>query len=280
MENDLGLEGIAADISFFSLRSCEHYKAVFGKNRSPLRICCDAYNLPFASNSIPFVFCYETLHHFPDPTPIISEVHRVISPGGHFFFDEEPFEQKLHLNLFMNRKIYSAEALRLDKLHRILNYFLAKPNCNEADFGIVENRDITIRTWKNALGLFEGRDVTLRSGGDLSMLRKNNPVHRILTSELYSPRNALGYLATYLLGGTITGICRKSGALDRPPTSPATCLVCPSCLQKKTESRLLQHRGQWLCMYCSQVYPVVDNVLFLFDQMKMSELYPDVIIDR
>lgn len=91
MENDLGASGAAVDISFYSLKSCDHYRSVFKKSKMPLRICCDAYNLPFMAGSIPFAFCYETLHHFPDPTPIVKEIHRVLSPGGHFFFDEEPF---------------------------------------------------------------------------------------------------------------------------------------------------------------------------------------------
>ena len=66
MENDLGLNGGAAlDISFYMLKSCDHYQTVFNKPKSPIRICCDANKLPFLTNSIPFVFCYETLHHFP-----------------------------------------------------------------------------------------------------------------------------------------------------------------------------------------------------------------------
>ena len=82
MENEMGASGAAADISFDMLRSCEYYKDVFGKNRIPMRLCCDANNLPLRSNSLPYVFCYETLHHFPEPGPILAEIYRVISPGG------------------------------------------------------------------------------------------------------------------------------------------------------------------------------------------------------
>ncbi len=84
MENDLACTGIALDISFDMLRCCEYYAHRFNKPRLPLRICADAYRLPFASGSVPFMFCYDTLHHFPDPVPVIKELFRVLSPGGPF----------------------------------------------------------------------------------------------------------------------------------------------------------------------------------------------------
>lgn len=97
MENELNSNGAAVDISFDMLKSCAYYKNQFKKDNLPLRICCDANQLPFASNSLPFIFCYETLHHFPTPLPVINEIYRVLSPGGSFFFDEEPFKRILRL---------------------------------------------------------------------------------------------------------------------------------------------------------------------------------------
>jgi SAM-dependent methyltransferase len=86
MENDLGIKsGAAIDISFDMLKSCSHYQNVFNKPEPPIRICCDANKLPFSTGTIPFIFCYETLHHFPDPTPITREIFRVMLPGGFFF---------------------------------------------------------------------------------------------------------------------------------------------------------------------------------------------------
>ena len=68
----------------------------FQKKNAPERICCDANTLPFAQNSLPFVFCFETLHHFPDPTPVVHEIYRVLCPGGWFYFNEEPFKKVLY----------------------------------------------------------------------------------------------------------------------------------------------------------------------------------------
>jgi SAM-dependent methyltransferase len=87
LENDFGARGAAVDLSLDMLRSTAHYGEVFHKPRMPERICCDAHTLPFRTGSLPFVFCYEFLHHFPTPAPVVKEIHRVLAPGGWFFFD-------------------------------------------------------------------------------------------------------------------------------------------------------------------------------------------------
>lgn len=58
----------------------------------PLRLCCDANRLPLRSDAVPFVFCYEFLHHFPELTPVIRKIHRILA-GGTFFFSEEPYHR-------------------------------------------------------------------------------------------------------------------------------------------------------------------------------------------
>jgi ubiquinone/menaquinone biosynthesis C-methylase UbiE len=42
----------------------------------------DAENLPFPDGSFDFVYSHGVLHHTPDTPRTISEVHRVLSPGG------------------------------------------------------------------------------------------------------------------------------------------------------------------------------------------------------
>ena len=73
MQNDFRADGAAVDISYDRLKSADYYRKVFKKEKMPVRICCDAYNLPFLNNFVPFIFCYETLHHFLDPSPIVNE---------------------------------------------------------------------------------------------------------------------------------------------------------------------------------------------------------------
>ncbi len=47
------------------------------------RLCQgDAENLPFPSNHFDLVYSYGVVHHSPDTTRAIAEIHRVLRPGG------------------------------------------------------------------------------------------------------------------------------------------------------------------------------------------------------
>ena len=46
----------------------------------------DAQRLPFADNSFDGVLCEVVLEHVPDAVQVIAEAHRVLAPGGRFFF--------------------------------------------------------------------------------------------------------------------------------------------------------------------------------------------------
>lgn len=267
MENDLGAQGAAIDISYDLLKSCAHYQSVFKRSKAPLRICCDANNLPFMSGSIPFVFCYETLHHFPEPAPITKEIHRVLAPGGYFFFDEEPYEQILHINLYKGKKIYSEQFLKRGKIRKILDRFFCVKTCNELEYGVIENHSIPVRAWKRAFSGFDGIDVDLKAT-------------RSIQSELFNPSSYIKYFAAYLLGGGISGICRKGGAgggdVDRQ-FSRQNILICPSCRQAGSEKLLGRKNGSYICPECSKRFPVIDGVSFLFAYEKFVALYPEVL---
>ncbi len=268
MENDLGASGAAVDISYDLLRSCNHYREVFHRAKCPVRICCDANNLPFLSSSIPFVFCYQTLHHFPDPAPIAEEIRRVLLPGGWFFFGQEPYKKILHMNLYSAGKLYSRESLRRSALRRAFDRFFGRESSNEVEQGIIENDRISIKLWKRALAHFDEKEVEL------------NPTDRfpIFKSRLFNPTSYLRYFAAYLLGGDLSGLARK-----RPSDAGRNCgsiydaLICPSCRTTAGEVCLSQEASRFLCPNCSKAYPVVDGVLFLFSHDKFRELYPEIL---
>src|SRR5262245_10667897 len=131
--NDFGANGIAVDISYHQLRTMEHFSQLFNKDKLPLRICCDVNHLPFKSNSFPFIFCYEFLHHFPSLPPIMKEIHRVAS-DGYFYFDEEPFKRVLKLPLYRQKaKIYSERAVRKNKYVSLIESFISDAPCDEVE---------------------------------------------------------------------------------------------------------------------------------------------------
>lgn len=265
MENELGAVGAAVDISYDMLKSGAYYRTRFQREHMPLRICCDANTLPMLSGSLPFVFCYQTLHHFPELAPIIQEIYRVLAPGGSFLFSEEPYKKALHVHLYRRRAVYTHRFRLLNIIQKFLDYFMADMVCNEVEYGINENHAIPLREWRQVLDVFDEHEVTLRT---LVL-----PVQ----SELYDPSSHLKYLLAYLLGGGVSGVCRKSAA-SSPVSKPEIlqALACPSCLRKGVESPVHQNGDMFLCDRCALPYPVLDGVIFLFTYEKFQALYPDI----
>ena len=63
----------------------------------------DAEALPFAAASFDFVTVRIAPHHFPEPTAFVSEVARVLRPGGSFIFNDNIVPEDANLAAFINR---------------------------------------------------------------------------------------------------------------------------------------------------------------------------------
>ena len=59
------------------------------------QIVCDAHSLPFASGTFDAVVAQAVLEHVADPQQVVSELHRVLRPGG-LVYSEIPFMQQVH----------------------------------------------------------------------------------------------------------------------------------------------------------------------------------------
>jgi SAM-dependent methyltransferase/uncharacterized protein YbaR (Trm112 family) len=263
--NEFGADGVAADISYHQLRAMEHFADLFGLPKLPLRVCCDANQLPFRRGSLTFVFCYQFLHHFPSLDPIVSEIQRVLADGC-FFFDEEPFRRVLQVELYRQRaKPYSARARGRNRYRRLFESFVSDEQTDEADHGVLENETISLTEWTSALSIFDQVEAELRSTYDLRSRLGGRPL----------PRNALNWL----LGGVVSGLCRKDASLTAIPDDPLSLLACPACMAGDDSGNAGQLAGdstRLVCSSCGAAYPIRDGIIFLIPPRELTQLYPDL----
>ena len=267
MENDLRATGIATDLSYHMLSSTGRYAKLFGRPKLPMRVCGDAYRLPILSNSLAFAFTYATLHHFPDPTPIVAEIHRVLAPGGCFFFADEPYKCELHVDLYSVRQEFRDQTRDKGRLKRVIERHFARRVTVEEAYSIIENDRIPLKHWRRALGVFPRRDVALTTV-------------RMMRAPLDWRADPIRYTLAYLCGGGISGHCFKAGELPRnlPPINEI--IACPSCLEAGAESRLDVRESSSTCAQCHREYAVAEGVVMALPEERMESLYPELTDQR
>jgi ubiquinone biosynthesis O-methyltransferase len=82
----------------FSARAIEiaQAKSRVHKSNAQFRVA-DAQNLPFEDGTYDVVFSCECLEHVPDPQKMITEIHRVLKPGGTFVLTTENYSNAMAL---------------------------------------------------------------------------------------------------------------------------------------------------------------------------------------
>ena len=66
-------------------------------------VVADAERLPFQAEAFDAVTCRIAAHHFPDPAAFVSEVARVVRPGGTFAFEDNVAPDDPDLGAFIDR---------------------------------------------------------------------------------------------------------------------------------------------------------------------------------
>lgn len=261
-----GATGFATDISADTLAADRIIRKELRLAKSSIKICCDAYNLPFLSNSFPFVFVALSLHHFPDPTPVIKEAVRVLSPNGYFYFDEEPIKQGLNLNLW--RRDYHLRWFEKILKYTLVLLFLSRIGKSEVEHGILEET-FPLDTWGSALAIFEDAEVyeTVFPFSWSVKLHKNNRSNWIFP-------NWLVRFGLFLFGGGIRGMGRvnKSGMVQKF-TTLFNLLACPACRKGDRLTKLKLVNRHLRCPSCRVEYRQEANVWILLTPSLHQRLY-------
>ena len=230
LANQFGAQGFALDISADALRQGVELQQEWNLPKSMVRVAGDAAALPFADGSINFVFAFQTLSQFMDMDRVFAEVHRVLAPGGVFFFAEEPIRRLLSLRLF--RAPYY-EAMK-DWERSLWNWgllgFIVKDVIGagqEESFGIRQNHRNTLWDWDHLIHRHFGErefELTVPERGWLeSVIRRLGRRWDRFGSDWVPAR---------LLGGTLAAFCRKngqSGSVEKGLSPFHERLRCPDC---------------------------------------------------
>jgi len=234
-------QGVATDISRQSLRDMPEMLVLLGYEDGPMRICCDAHTLPFMEDTFEFVFCYQSLHHFPNPIPVVAECYRVLANGGHMFFSEEPMDSPVKRFLRGDRHLAHPMTSAQRIAHRLhVDRLFWDDSALELSLGMVEAR-FDIGLWREALQPFD------EIGVEVSKKLK-------LRSDLYRPY--LTAKLSGLWGGNVQGLCRKTtgNSVSGEYWQRLRCVDCMSS-QLETEATFVR------CKTCGRIYPVEDGVL-------------------
>jgi ubiquinone/menaquinone biosynthesis C-methylase UbiE len=263
LANRFGSEGFALDISADALRHGVALQQLWNLERAPFRVAGDAVALPFRDDSVRFVMACQMLSQFMDIEAVFLEVKRVLMPGGVFLFTEEPLRRKLSLRLyrapFQNRmKPWERKLFDWGLLGYLVRDVIGAEQ--EESFGIRQNHRMYMDDWHR-------------------LITKHFAAHRYQCfipergwGERLAKRAALSeHRAALWLGGTLTGMCRKSGDAPKASKPPdfTTLLRCPEC-----HGELVRDASGTLRSTCGYSAANEGGVYNLLPARLRAELYP------
>lgn len=251
------VDGVATDISVRSLQDAPYILKLLDYRRLPLLVSCDAHHLPFRDNTFRFVFSYQTLHHFSNPVPVLSECYRVLGRGGYLYFNEEPMDSVFR-RLLRGNRVLSHPPTRLQRMaYRMgVEKLFWDDGAKERALGMTEAR-FDLALWRQALRPFR-----------ILELEVNRKLQ--IRSDLYKP--ALSAVLAGLIGGNVKALCVKDHGqmIDESFRSRFVCLDCGS----SALSGLGGPTDEIRCEQCARVYPVVGGVIRMLPRPLEADLYP------
>ncbi|MBI3397210.1 methyltransferase domain-containing protein [Candidatus Woesebacteria bacterium] len=260
LTNRYSSKGFALDIAIDPLKMLNKVSIKYKMYKKPSLVVGDAENLPFSKNSFPFIFTYQTVHHFPTPNLVFKEIYRVLTPGGTFLMAEEPIKQTLNFNIWRR-----PTKLRLwEKILKVclILPFVSKIGRTEVNCGIIEG-DFKISEWTRALEKFDSGEIEISPYpyGPKSWLLWHDGVWK--KSKLTN----LTSFIIYFTGGGITALVKKKGELKN---YNLPLVACPKCKLVLINSS----KNTYKCRACEETYSKEGNIGVLLSGKLKDLLYP------
>ena len=266
LANDFQADGFALDLSADALRHGQFLQEAWHLDRAPILTAGDATRLPYRDNSLAFVMSFQTLSQFLDVESVVREVHRVLAPGGVFYFAEEPVRRQMTLRL--HRAPYPNRMKPMEKwfYESGLLDFVAMDVIGadqEESFGIRQNHRFGMPEWSQLLSAYfsETRFITFpREQGWANQIVK-------FAAGLW-PGDSKARTANWL-GATLAAFCRKAGELPAG-LGTGTALACPDCGAPFPWAA----EGPLHCNACPYEAAIESGVFNLLSSTLRAELYP------
>lgn len=268
--NRFGADGFALDISADALRHGTALMDRWGLTRAPVRLGGDAARLPFRDNSLRLVLAYQMLSQFTGVERVFAEVARVLAPGGVFLFSEEPLRRMMSLRLYRSpyehqMKPWEKKLFRLGLLGYIAQDVIGSRQ--EEVFGIEQNHGLDAHGWQRLV-----RQHFAESEFVVYVPERGPGERWVKRLAWWVERRKSHWLAAELLGGSITGLCRKVGETEVAfdPDRFEQALQCPDCggaISRRSDDTLC-------CESCSYRAPNEGGVYNLLPSAERAELYP------
>lgn len=228
LASEFGARGFAADISEDALRQGVALRERWPSAEPPVPLAADAVRLPFQTGSVAFVMSFQLLSQFQDIDPVVAEIHRILAPGGVYFFGDEPVRRQLTAGLFRAPYPEFMPGWQRRLHHAGLLDFLASDvigAAQEEKVGIRQNHRMGMQDWQALFGkhFAETRfDANLREEGWFNGAIRDGA--RRWGGSRWRER------AAGLLGGALSGFCRKAGTPGPGQERPLlSILACPDC---------------------------------------------------
>ena len=144
----------------------------------------DASDLKFENDCFDVVFSYDSFEHFSDPAGVLSEIYRVLRPGGYIYLEFGPlFMSPMGLHAY--RQITVPYSQHLFSEQTLIN-FLVEENLGTLDFNHV-NRWSLIQ-FRNLFNSYSGKlekekYIENSNYNHLDLVRKYAPVFKSKTAN-------------------------------------------------------------------------------------------------